>query len=271
MIYDLHKPTIKKVPILISVPHCGLLIPDELKSNYKEKALESLDDADWFVDQLYDFAASMGITMISARYHRWLIDLNRNPESKPLYGDGRVITGLCPSTDFNGKKVYKSNCEPSPKEIESRIKQYYQPYYDKINELLGELQTDFKHVLFFDAHSIRQFVPGVHKDKFPDLILGDVDQTSASKELINIVDNMFSLTSYSYAHNYPFKGGNLTRHFGNPSQNRHALQLEMSKLAYMDDDETKYSGERADKMRVILKTMFERLILTLNKLNTTDQ
>jgi len=65
---------------------------------------------------------------------------------------------------------------------------------------------------------------------------------------------------YSVNHNHPFKGGFITRRFGKPSENVHALQLEMTKINYMDDSETSYNQERANKMRVVLQNVFSRLI-----------
>src|SRR5436190_5329510 len=96
------EPTTSAVPILLSIPHCGITFPEELVDQYKKELIPNPDDTDWFVDQLYDFASAMGITTISAVHSRWVIDLNRHPESKPLYTDGRIITGLCPTTNFLG-------------------------------------------------------------------------------------------------------------------------------------------------------------------------
>src|SRR5688572_10106708 len=100
-------PTSVRIPILISVPHCGIQFPDELKQELVPSLIAKPDDTDWFVDKLYDFAPAIGITMITAVYSRWVIDLNRDPESKPLYNDGRMITGLCPTTNFLAQPLYK--------------------------------------------------------------------------------------------------------------------------------------------------------------------
>ena len=268
MIYNIIKPISPKVPILISVPHCGINIPESCKNRYTPEALAGLDDTDWFVDKLYDFATEMGITMVSAKYHRWLIDLNRNSESSPLYTDGRIITGLTPTSDFNGNSIYNTNQEPNQAEIDERLSQYYHPYYDGITKEINELQKTFNHVLFFDAHSIRQYVPGVHAERFPDLVLGDVDETSANQKIIKVAEDILFNSGYTFSHNTPFKGGNLTRNFGKPSANIHALQLEMSKLVYMNDAEIAYDKPRADEVRVILKQLFEGLISCLNKMNS---
>ncbi|MBL7877397.1 MAG: N-formylglutamate amidohydrolase, partial [Cyclobacteriaceae bacterium] len=85
MVYSLKEANAIDTPILISVPHCGTRFPDELKDQYKPALINAPDDTDWFVDILYDFAPALGITMIMANYSRWVIDLNRDPHSKPLY------------------------------------------------------------------------------------------------------------------------------------------------------------------------------------------
>lgn len=266
MSFEIILPKTEQVPILVSVPHCGIEIPEVLRSQYDPEMIKAIDDTDWFVDQLYSFVSELGIKMIKAKYTRWVIDLNRTADSQPLYNDGRVITGLCPTTNFNDQAIYLKE-GPSQEEINQRIGSYYYPYYEQIRLELTKLQKQFKHVLFFDAHSIRQFVPGIRPDKFPDLILGDVDEQSAGPSLISAVQEVLANSSYSFSHNHPFKGGNLTRTFGKPKNNIHALQLEMAKNVYMDDGETTYDNLRAENIKQYLQQMFEALIGTLNDMN----
>jgi N-formylglutamate deformylase len=104
--YKIQLPEGTRVPLLLSIPHCGTEFPDDLKNQYHGSLISAPDDTDWFVDKLYDFATGMGITMISSVYSRWVIDLNRDPDNKPLYSDGRIITGLCPLTNFLGESIY---------------------------------------------------------------------------------------------------------------------------------------------------------------------
>ena len=127
--YKISSPKGTKVPILLSVPHCGIAFPDEIRKDFDPELSSKPDDTDWFVDTLYDFASSMGISMISAVYSRWVIDLNRDPESKPLYTDGRIITALCPTTDFFGKPIYiDQRKEVKQTEVDRRLTAYYYPY-----------------------------------------------------------------------------------------------------------------------------------------------
>ncbi len=260
--YKIIEATAPVVPIIISVPHCGTDFPDELINDFLPEQVGRVDDTDWFLQDLTDFAAEMGITVIHAIYSRWVIDLNRDPESAALYNDGRIITGLTTTTDFLGDPIYKEGKEPGPQEVERRLEKYYWPYYQKIEELLAERKEQFGEALLWDSHSIREHVPTIRAEKFPEMILGDNDEKSSRKVLIDIVLKDLSKT-YDLSHNTPFKGGHITRYFGKPENNIHGLQLERNKNLYMDDSEREFHKERADRMRGVLKPMFEKLIKEL--------
>jgi N-formylglutamate deformylase len=264
--YFLIESKANKAPVILSVPHSGIEFPDELKSHYRPEMARQPDDTDWFVHDLYNFAPEFGITVIHARYSRWVIDLNRDPASMPLYDDGRIITGLTPVTDFFGNEIYlEKRFVPDKSETERRLENYYRPYYQKIESLLAERIQEFGKVLLWDAHSIRRFVPTIRKEAFPDLILGDNDEQSADKEIIEIALNGLRGGKYVANHNAPFKGGKITRHFGNPEAGVHALQLEMTKINYMKDDELAFDDDRANEVRKILRPVFEQLISHLTK------
>src|ERR1043165_5759261 len=150
--YKIVAPSSKQVPILISVPHCGTFFPEEIRQDYKADLIQAPDDTDWFVDQLYDFAPAMGMTMITAVNSRWVIDLNRDPESKPLYTDGRIITALCPSTTFLGEPIYKDERkEVDAAEVSRRVEIYYNPYHEQIRKKLFELKNRFGKVLLWEC------------------------------------------------------------------------------------------------------------------------
>jgi N-formylglutamate deformylase len=264
--YVVQLPNAPRVPILLSIPHCGTKFPEELNDQFHASLISPPDDTDLFVDKLYDFAPALGITVIKSVYSRWIIDLNRGSDDKPLYTDGRMITGLCPTTNFLGVPIYRNNqLEVPQSEIDRRLLKYYKPYHDKLTELLREIKTEFGKVLLWDCHSIRQYVKTIYKENFPDLILGDADGGSASPGMIETAYATLNSSAYSISHNYPFKGGFITRHYGKPLENQQALQLEMSKINYMDDSETEYDPDRADKMRAVLK----HTLLSLADLSST--
>ncbi len=262
--FNIIEPTAAQVPIIISSPHSGTEIPDEIASRLKPDLLVARDDADWYIDWLYDFAPALGITMITAKYHRWVIDLNRDPDSQPLYDDGRVITELVPTTNFNGEELYVGET-PDQQEIAHRLETYYRPYHQQVSELLATTKAKFGKVLLFDAHSIRRVVPGIRPEPFPDLILGDNEGSSASNAIIETAIGALQTGEYDLQHNHPFKGGYITRSFGKPEEQVHALQLEMSKTNYMDKDQICYDELQAKPIRNLLRQLFRELIVELAK------
>ncbi len=260
--YYIIEPKAEKVPFILSIPHRGTQFPGELKNKYAPELKEVLDDTDWFLEKLYDFAPALGITTIYARYSRWVIDLNRDPESKPLYDDGRIITALCPTTDFFGKEIYtQKDFEPDDAETLRRLENYFRPYHQKIDEIISELKSDFGEILFWDAHSIRRNVATIRPESFPDFILGNNDGKTADKKFIKTALETLKTGNWQINHNDPFKGGFLTRSKGKPRENVHALQLEMSKDLYMDAAELSYDEEKAEKVKTLLRKTFENLIL----------
>ncbi len=265
-LFTIKKPTTAVVPIVISVPHAGIKFPSEIKNHYKKKMRRHLDDTDWFVHKLYDFAPSLGITIIKANLSRWVIDLNRNPDNVPLYNDNRLITSNTPITDFYGNEIYKSQkLVPNKNEIDRRLDTYYWPYYRQIETLLEERKKQFGHVLLWDAHSIRHKVSTIQKDPFPDMILGNNDKTTAHPKLIKSTLKSLNSGKFGIHHNSPFKGGHITRYFGKPENNVHTLQLEMNKILYMDDNEISYNSDRAKKVKKVLQTTMEGLIETMQR------
>ena len=251
--YQLTLPTTKAIPVVLSIPHCGTAFPDDIRDQFSPELIASPDDTDWFLDRLYDFAPALGITTISAVWSRWVIDLNRHPQSKPLYTDGRIITGLCPVTTFLGQPLYRDRRSVvNETEVMRRRKLYFQPYHEKLGELIAGLRSQFGTVLLWDCHSIRQQVSTIRAQKFPDLILGSAGESSAHPLIIQSALRNLNQGIFAVKHNDPFKGGYITRNYGRPALHQHALQLEMCKVNYMDDTETLYHRVRAKKMAELL-------------------
>ena len=259
-VFKLIEPVEVTSPIILSIPHCGTEIPDEILAELKPEMLPP-DDTDWFVDELYSFARDLGILVITSVVSRWVIDLNRNPDSTALYNDGRVITALCPCTDFLGCKIYKDErSQIIASEVERRKALYFNPYHVKLREIAEAAKRKFGKALIWDCHSIRRMVPSISENPFPSLILGSADGTSAPVDVIGTAFIGLSSSNFEISQNFPFKGGYITREYGRPTQNIYALQLEMAKDIYMDDNETIYSPKKASVIQ-------ESLIKTLLDLN----
>lgn len=258
------EPKHHRIPMVLSVPHAGTFFPEELRDQIHPDHLARLDDTDWFLDRLYAFAVAMGIPMLRANYHRWVIDLNRSPDQRPLYTDGRVITGLCSTTDFLGNPIYRDGrTQVTAEEIASRKRAYFDPYHEALRARLEAIRTQVGVVLLWDCHSIRRHVPAIDPHPFPDFILGSADGTSAAPRLIAAALHALQVSGRETAHNFPFKGGYITRRYGQPATGYHALQLEMSKTNYMDDTETSYQEERAAQTAEMLQATLAQLAASL--------
>lgn len=241
-------------PILISVPHSGVSFPSEVRKYYKDEVVNHPEDTDWFVDRLYDFAQDMGIEVVVAPYSRYVIDLNRDPASKSLYSDGRSETSLTPSTNFLGESILKTPVDDL--EAQRRIQEYYWPYYKNLEKKLRARVQDHGSALLFDAHSIKRNVKTIRKDSFPDMILGNSDETTASPAIIKLALDSLGCAEFQLNHNDPFKGGHITRYFGNLDPKINALQLEMSQDIYMNEETTEFDEVKAEKVRALLKPFF---------------
>lgn len=259
-IFSIGQPNTNRVPILIGFPHSGHYIPPHIKSTMNANMLANMDDVDWYLPKLYDFAHDLGITTIEAHLCRWVIDLNRDPANQPLYSDGRLITGLCPITDFLGNALYLPSMEPDAQEIGHRLAHYYWPYYEAIQGIIHDFIHEFGIAILYDAHSIRSVVPSIQAHRFSDCILGTNRGLSADKALIDLTVQAYAGSAYRLQVDTPFSGGHITRYFGNPAKHQHALQLERCKDLYMDSGEKEWEAGRAQSMREHLMSFFQKLI-----------
>ncbi len=263
--YVIVEPTGPRLPILISVPHCGTEYPPEVVDQFRPEVIEDPEDTDWFVHHLYDFLVRFGVTIIHARYSRYVIDLNRDPSGKQLYSDGRTETSIIPTHTFSGKPLYRS-AAPDPAEYERRLMTYFVPYYQKVEALLKDFRRESRQVMVWDAHSIARSVPSIHPEPFSDLILGSQDGKTAHPKLIEVAMNRLSRGNrYKVANNMPFKGGYITRYFGKPQTNVHALQLEMSQDVYMDDERGSFDSVKAERIQPILRDTIMSLAEVLRR------
>ncbi|NOR19243.1 MAG: N-formylglutamate deformylase [Xanthomonadales bacterium] len=245
-------------PLLISVPHSGTHVPDEIFNRFTSKARD-LQDTDWYVDRLYDWANQFGAGILVANYSRFVIDLNRAPDNTPLYpGHG---TGLLPTQCFDGSAVYQVDMQPDKKEENHRLQKYWQPYHDQLRSALDEIRQTHGYALLLDAHSILTEVPLLFEGKLPDLNLGSYRGASAEHSLISACFSALSKNSnYSSVLDGRFQGGYITRHYGQPNEGIHALQLEMAQHVYMSEQPPVYDPDLAKQVSVVLQGLVGTLI-----------
>jgi len=247
-------------PLIISVPHAGTEVPPELAARLTPAALR-LPDTDWHVQRLYDFAPALGVTMIVARHTRYLIDLNRPPDDVALYS-AAVQTGLCPLLSFDGEPLYRDGTERlAPADIEQRRAQYWQPYHDALRALLDDTRRRHGFALLLDGHSIRSTVPRLFDGRLPDINVGTYDGRSCVSTVNDAVRACLAAAPrFSQVFDGRFKGGYITRHYGQPSKQVHALQIELAQCGYMDEAVSVYDAARATPLRDLLRSIVESLL-----------
>lgn len=231
-ICTLHRGT---APLLISLPHDGSAIPDALAARMTPEARRA-PDTDWHVSRLYAFARDLGASLLAPRHSRYVVDLNRPPDDVSLY-PGQNTTGLCPVVRFSGDPVYLPGQAPSEDEVGQRVETFWRPYHDALREELDRLHAVHGRVLLWEGHSIRGECPFLFDGRLPDLNLGTASGAACAGSLAaRIVEVFAAQDRYSHVHNGRFKGGHITRHYGQPASGVHAVQLEMALRAYMDEE-----------------------------------
>ena len=247
-------------PLLVSMPHAGTHVPERLAVRMNDGA-RTVPDTDWHVDRLYDFLGELGASVIQATHSRYVVDLNRPPDSAPLY-PGAANTGLCPTELFDGAPIYRPGQAPEDAEVQERLKLFWRPYHDRLSAELQALKARHGVALLYEAHTIRSRVPRLFDGRLPDINLGTADGASAAADLAALLLATAETSDrYSSVLNGRFKGGYITRHYGRPAEDIHAVQLELTQLTYMDEDPPfGFRDDLAAAARPVLRAIVEAMI-----------
>ena len=249
--FELHRGTL---PLLVSLPHNGTDIPDDIRAALVEEA-QSAPDTDWHVDRLYDFALALGASVLKPRYSRYVIDLNRPPDDASLY-PGQNVTGLCPTVAFSGRPIYRDGQSPDAEAIVQRRAQYWQPYHTALQAELQRLKQRHGRVLLWEGHSIRPELPYLFEGRLPDFNLGTAEGRSFPDARLRELEAVLATQSdYSWVSNGRFKGGYITRHYAAPESGIHAFQLELAQTAYLDETMTAFDAPRAAPVQALISRM----------------
>ena len=226
-------------PLLISMPHAGTALPAEMAQALTDEARQ-VPDTDWHLPRLYEGAQSLGASVLVATYSRYVVDLNRPPNGESLY-PGQSVTGLCPVDSFADTPLYRDGRTAiKPAEVE------------RLLALHGK-------VVLWDAHSIRSVLPRFFAGKLPDLNLGTADGASCdpawAQQLLQLAQQAPGHTAVL---NGRFKGGYITRHYGEPARGIHAVQLEMTQCSYMQEAlPFGYLPERAARIQPTVQQLLQ--------------
>ncbi|MHA6310714.1 N-formylglutamate deformylase [Pantoea sp. S-LA4] len=249
-----------QLPLLVSIPHAGTALTPEVEAGLSEAA-RGLSDTDWHIPLLYDFVRDLGASVLIGHYSRYVIDLNRPPDNQPLYST--ATTGLFPETLFDGTPTFAPGKTPDAVQRQGYIDQIWQPYHQQIQLELARLKAQYGYALLFDAHSIASEIPRLFEGRLPDLNVGTNDGASCSPALIAAIQAVCAEQSdYSWVVNGRFKGGYITRAYGQPQQQIQAVQLELAQLNYMDETPPyAWQQTRASQLQKLLKAMLQRMLM----------
>lgn len=242
-------------PLLISVPHDGRKLSEDIEARVTP-AGRRLPDTDWHVARLYDFARELGANLLVAEYSRYVVDLNRPPDDETLY-PGQLKTGICPAETFAGEALYEYAVAIGDDERERRIEAFWRPYHDKLRASLDELRQRHGYALLWDAHSIPSRVPRLFDGELPALNIGTNDGQSCPPDVERAVADVARDSSWSTVVNERFRGGYITRHYGEPDAGYYAIQLELAQRCYMDEGTLAYDESLAADVTGTLRRMLE--------------
>lgn len=219
----------REKPLIVSFPHTGILIPDDIEADLIDPR-RARRDADWWIDRLYDFVHAMGATTIHTTISRTVIDVNRDPSGVSLY-PGQATTELVPTTTFDGEPLWRRT--PDDREVARRHACYFNPYHAALKAEIQRLRSRHPRVVVYDCHSIRSVIPRLFDGALPVFNIGTNDRTSCDLDLQRAIEEIVRGSGEAYVTNGRFKGGYITRHHANPSAGVHCVQMELACRGYM--------------------------------------
>lgn len=246
-------------PIILGLPHTGTYLPPEIHAKLNAQG-QVLADTDWHVHTLYD-GVLPGATTVRATFHRYVIDANRPPSGESLY-PGQNTTGLVPLSDFDGRPIWSET--PTEADIEARRAAFHAPYHAALAAQIARVKALHGVAILYDCHSIRSNIPFLFDGTLPDFNIGTNLGTTCDPQIERAVHEICAAAApgYSSVLNGRFKGGWTTRHYGQPAQNVHAIQMELAQSTHLASERPPfdYDPERAAPLRVTLEKILAELV-----------
>ncbi|WP_337995698.1 N-formylglutamate amidohydrolase [Oleispirillum naphthae] len=275
-------PDVQSLPLVLASPHSGC--------DYTWKFLESAQlgplairrSEDAFVDRLFALGPKRGVPLIRALFPRAFLDVNReayelDPEmfEDPLPPFVNAISpraaiglGTIPRIVGHNQPIYAGKLRFA--EAQERIEDLYYPYHARLESLLRDTKRRFGACLLLDCHSMPTSPGEDSTDPFgPDVVLGDGFGATCDAEIADTAERVLSELGFVVARNRPYAGGFTTRHYGRPSQGTHALQIEIARRLYMNEETLTplpCLPEMARKMAVLIDAL-GKLALPLAQLS----
>lgn len=244
--------------LVVSMPHSGTHLPPDIAARLTPHA-RTLPDTDWNLPRLYAFLGELGASVLMANHSRYVIDLNRPADGSNLY-PGQDTTALVPIDTSESQPLYVG-AVPDASEIAARTSRYWQPYHDRLASTLAETKARHGYALLWDAHSIKPMLPRFFAGRLTDLNLGTADGRACGAGLGAALQAIGQASNYSCVLDGRYKGGHITRRFGQPDAKIHAVQLELSWATYMDEAAPfTFREELARGVRPVIRAMMATML-----------
>lgn len=269
-VFTLTRPTSGERPLLVEVPHAGLAMPEHLRPSLAVAERVLHKDADIHVDALYQHAPRYGATLLVAHYCRYVVDLNRSEDDIDAQ---TVVDHPNPRATQARGVVWRSTtdgaaCWKQPltyAQFADRLTRYHRPYHHALRAELQRLVDDHGHVVLLAAHSMPSSGRSGHLDqgrRRADVVPGTQGRTTADARWIDAVDAHFRQAGFSVAHDDPYRGGWTTAHYGQPKRGVHAIQIELNRALYVNEDTLEIKPPEF----AALQSVLDRLVQTLAEL-----
>ncbi|KXG84364.1 N-formylglutamate deformylase [Agrobacterium bohemicum] len=246
-------------PIILGLPHTGTDMPQDIQERLNDTG-KMLADTDWHIHDLYAGLLDDAST-VRATFHRYVIDANRDPQGSSLY-PGQNTTGLVPTTDFDGKPIWKAGEEPTQADISHRLATFHAPYHAALEAEIARVKAIHGIAILYDCHSIRSHIPFLFDGALPDFNVGtDMGRTCDPAIEAIAVDVTANARGYTSVLNGRFKGGWTTRQYGRPDSGVHAIQMELAQSTHLVTETPPFAfdTEKATKLRIHLKDILTRM------------
>ena len=264
---QLTAPQRTPTPVLVEVPHSGLLIPDDVETQLDATPSAVLRDSDIYVDRLYRRAPEHGATLLVSRVSRYVVDLNRGPEevdiaAVPRHPKARHIParGVVWRARTDGTPLLRAPL--SEVQFQRRIDRYYAPYHQTLRETAARLHGEHGHVVILAAHSM----PSVGRRAFggrqlrrADIVPGTRGRSTADGRIIDLVDDHFRAAGLSVKHDQPYRGGWTTANYGAPKRGQHAIQIELNRGLYVDEQTSEVKKGDFEQLGRVLDELVGKL------------
>ncbi|MFU8776649.1 MAG: N-formylglutamate deformylase [Roseovarius sp.] len=252
-------------PLVLAIPHAGTYLPPEISARLNDTG-HGLSDTDWHIDRLYADLVP-GASVVAARFHRYVIDANRDPSGASLY-PGQNTTTLVPLTDFDGRPIWTT--PPTEADTAERLARFHAPYHAALGAELDRVRARHGFAILYDCHSIRSEIPFLFEGRLPDFNIGTNGGATCSPALTALTErHCTTATGHTTITNGRFRGGWTTRHYGRPKDGLHAIQMELAQAAYMHETPPwAWDKVRAARLRAVLGPML-RGITALDLTDTT--